>query len=70
LASFYLQIICSGDFFVADTKSTTTNSPRFSAGLVTTIVTVAWLIVFGVAMVYGIGGIEQHDGIVSTQAAE
>ena len=55
---------------MADTKSTTTNSPRFSAGLVTTIVTVAWLIVFGVAMVYGIGGIEQHDGIVSTQAAE
>jgi len=56
---------------VAETKPTTrgsTNAPRFSAGLVTALVTGAWLIIFAAVMIYGIDGIRQHDNVVSTQA--
>jgi len=56
---------------VADTHSTHHSSPnarRFSAGLVTGIVTLAWLVVFGAVMVHGLDGIHQHDEVVATQA--
>ena len=56
---------------MAETKPTTrgsTNAPRFSAGLVTALVTGAWLIIFAAVMIYGIDGIRQHDNVVSTQA--
>lgn len=56
---------------MADTHSTHHSSPnarRFSAGLVTGIVTLAWLVVFGAVVVHGLDGIHQHDEVVSTQA--
>ncbi len=56
---------------MADTHSThhsSSNAPRFSAGLITGIVTLAWLVVFGAVMVHGLDGIHQHDEVVSTQA--
>lgn len=55
---------------MADSKhtQTTSNKPRFSAGLVTAIVTVAWLVVFGVVMVNGTNDLHQHDTAVSAQA--
>lgn len=55
---------------MADTKHTNSNSskPRFSAGLVTSIITLAWVVVFGVVTMYGIKGVHQHDNAVSAQA--
>ncbi len=57
--------------FVADTKHTnhtTSNKPRFSAGLVTGIVTLAWIVIFAIVMVKGTGELHQHDAAVATQA--
>jgi len=56
---------------VADTKHTnlaTSSKPRFSAGLVTGVITLAWLVVFGVVIVNGTGNLHQHEAAVSTQA--
>ena len=56
---------------MADTHSTTrsaSNSPRFSAGLITGIITLAWLIVFGLVTLHGLDGIHQHDGVEATQS--
>lgn len=56
---------------MAETKPTnhsTPNKPRFSAGLVTGIITLAWLVVFGMVVMHGVKGVHQHDTTVSTQA--
>jgi len=54
---------------VADTKpSTGSTAPRFSAGLITGVITLAWVVVFALVTVYGIGGVKQHDSAVATQA--
>ncbi|WP_397473045.1 hypothetical protein [Pusillimonas sp.] len=56
---------------MSDTKHTndsTSNKPRFSAGLVTGAITLAWLVVFGAVMMHGVKGVHQHDSVVSTQA--
>lgn len=53
---------------MADTKHSSSSKPRFSAGLITGIVTLAWLIVFGAVTMHGIDGINQHDNPASSQA--
>lgn len=66
-----MQTKSAAENFVADSKPIsqgTTNAPRFSAGLVTGLVTVVFLIVFGLVMMHGVDGINQHDHVVSTQA--
>jgi len=54
---------------MADHSTSTSHSaggkPKFSAGLVTGIVTLAWLVVFGLVVLHGIDGINQHNHVVS-----
>ena len=35
--------------------------PKFSAGLITLLVTGAWIVVFGLVLSHGLDGIHQHD---------
>lgn len=54
---------------MANTKPSTPGStaPRFSAGLVTGVITLAWVVVFALVTMYGIDGVKQHDDVVSSQ---
>lgn len=42
---------------------------KFSPGLVTTIILVFWLIVFGLVIWHGQAGIHEHDNVVNHAAA-
>ena len=48
---------------MADTK------PTFSPMLVTAIITVFWLVVFGLVVHHGEQGIHEHDHVVASPAA-
>jgi len=53
----------AAEAFVA--TSSNNSKPKFSAGLVTALVTIVWLVVFGAAMIHGSEGIQQHDHIIA-----
>lgn len=53
---------------MANNTQNTPDTPRFSAGLITGVLTLAWLVIFGLVMMHGLDGIHQHDNVVATQA--
>ena len=47
--------------------SDSSKKPAFSAGLVTILLTLVFIVVFGATIMHGQEGIHQHDNVASSQ---
>lgn len=42
-------------------QNTNSNKPAFSAGMVTAVITLFWVVIFALVTMHGMGGLKEHD---------